>query len=315
MKICGPLLLFISFFLHDTSQDYGMNGGKSTKFYHTFGCIYEIPTIRTEEMTLGLQDMEIGILQCLTTCQKSEQPKCVAVNYNIKDATCQLLAKQPKFKYELRRAKEWRVYSEKPLAVLDLPQDCNGIQGPRYDMIQPDLEKPPFQVNCNNYRTLIQRQYADTNAYFEARTWSDYRSGFNGSDGSFWVGLENIHALISTYSYSVSFNIKDSNSNWKRATYSDFSISDENDGYRLQIGGFQPGGGLQDDIFNNGENNNINGSMFLTKENITESNSCASQGGWWYNNCTAVNFNTAKGKKFWGNIQDISKVNIFLVRK
>ncbi|CAH1798154.1 unnamed protein product [Owenia fusiformis] len=64
--------------------------------------------------------MEMAAVQCLITCGKQTcSPKCVAVNFNTENATCELLSAQPNSTSDphIIRDDEWVLYTEKRLKV------------------------------------------------------------------------------------------------------------------------------------------------------------------------------------------------------
>ncbi|CAH1794748.1 unnamed protein product, partial [Owenia fusiformis] len=303
------------------------NVGYSTKYYHKIGYMYEQSPIATSVMSMAAYDMEIAAVQCLSTCQKEANlgtKSCIAVNFNTRNGTCQLLSKQPLYKYDTKVKSRalWTLYTEEPIKY---PRDCEDIEQKdiiKYYKIQPDTSKPPFSVLCSKhdlYRTYIQYHDRLSSFDFQKGTWDQYQNGFKDDHTSgrkvyYWIGNENLHTLTHSRNYSVRFGCENSNvrsgcekTKLKRIHYSGFLVDSKQNYYQLTIGSVIKNDDDMDDAI-------INGSRFLTHENHTE-DACASQGGWWYKNCTNANFNTANENMFWGGMKcSISRIRVQLVK-
>ncbi|CAH1784422.1 unnamed protein product [Owenia fusiformis] len=293
------------------------NIGYSTKYYHEIGYIYTQSPIQTSVLPMAAYDMEIAAVQCLSTCQKEASSKddsrCVAANFNTKNGTCQLFSKQPLYRYDKNviRDKQWMLYMEK---ALKYPRDCKDItidfKNPFYRSfdVQPDQHKPPFTVRCGNGNkrpTYIQIRQKGNSLNFQNLTWAQYRNGFRGKSSGqsyYWIGNENLYTLTNSRNYSVRFHCH--HGNWSHIRYSRFSVASKENFYRLNVGIVTKDEDNMTDAISGtaNEEQNINGSPFLTRENVTE-NACARQGGWWYKNCTNANFNTANEEMFWGSLR------------
>ncbi|CAH1802130.1 unnamed protein product, partial [Owenia fusiformis] len=74
-------------------------------------------------------DMTLATHQCFSSCQEQTQPKCVAVNFNTENATCELLSTQPVYLFDpyIIPDEKWALYTEKKLATLPLQllKDCS----------------------------------------------------------------------------------------------------------------------------------------------------------------------------------------------
>ncbi|CAH1775016.1 unnamed protein product [Owenia fusiformis] len=303
------------------------NSGYSTKYYHEIGYIYTQPPMKTSVMSMAAYDMEIAAVQCLFTCQKensAENLNCVAVNFNSENGTCQLLSNQPVYKYDecVVSDDHWTLYMEEPIKF---PRDCEDIRKRTLDQyyeIQPDLDKPPFSVLCGigpSMATYIQSHKSSSHFDFQNATWAQYRDGFRVYPPGlsyYWIGNENLHTLTSSRDYTIDFLCRVNRTFSLFILYSSILVGSEADFYRLNIGtcAYRTRDILNDAIWVTANDEaKINGSVFLTHENVTE-NACARQGGWWYNNCTNANFNTANGNMFWGSY-DCSYGKIRVLRK
>ncbi|KAB7496080.1 Techylectin-5B [Armadillidium nasatum] len=136
--------------------------------------------------------------------------------------------------------------------------------------------------------TVIQRR-KDTEVrenFF--RKWNEYKQGFGNLSSEFWLGLDNIHALVDDQLMEMRIDLEDFEGEKRYAKYSYFDISDESDKYRLDIGEYSGSAG-------DGFKNRHVGFPFSTKDKDNDSHKehCASlyKGGWWYDQCHISNLN------------------------
>ncbi|CAH1786254.1 unnamed protein product [Owenia fusiformis] len=320
--------LYITLFCNKASAEKKVvfnNIGYSTKYYHQIGYSYRKSPMKTLVMSMAAYDMEIASVQCLSTCQKEANAginsSCVAVNFHTENGTCELFHDQPVYRYNKHVIPDdnWTLYMEE---ALKYPRDCEDITidtRKEYYDIQPDMSKPPFSVMCGDksttkrYSTFIQSHKINSEFDFQNATWSDYRNGFknnNAGQSYYWIGNENLHTLTSSHNYSIKFSCLESEEGKRNISdrhryifYDSFSIGSEEDFYRLNIGKVrEKDDDIEDAIWGTAIEEHINGSKFMTYENVTE-NPCARQGGWWYNNCTYANLNTANNDIFWGSLK------------
>ena len=107
-----------------------------------------------------------------------------------------------------------------------------------------------FSVYCNLHQNdkwwvTFQRR-VDATLDFN-RTIADYKKGFGDLNGNFWLGLDKLHLLAqrgskTTLRIKVKHSSKDQNKFFD-AYYQDFSISGEDDNYRLAIGAYRGNAG------------------------------------------------------------------------
>ena len=120
----------------------------------------------------------------------------------------------------------------------------NGGQSDGVYTIDPD-GKGAFQVYCyQNYSAggpwaVIQRRMNGSVDFY--RGWMDYKKGFGNVRGEFWLGLLNIHRLTNQRQQKLRIEIRDFNGNWCWAEYENFTVSGEDDGFRLQSLGSKTG--------------------------------------------------------------------------
>lgn len=114
------------------------------------------------------------------------------------------------------------------------------------------------------------------------RDWATYKKGFGIFEGDFFLGLENIHRLISTRRHQLYIYMERFSGAPSYARYDNFRINDESDQYRLSsLGAFT--GSAADNL-----RSHLN-HKFSTKDrdNDISSVNCAEiyNGGWWFHAC------------------------------
>ncbi|XP_070182419.1 ficolin-1-like [Littorina saxatilis] len=108
-------------------------------------------------------------------------------------------------------------------------------------------------------------------------------------NGEFWRGLDVLHMLTSRQEQELRVDLMKWDGTKGYATYSNFSISDSSNNYRLNLGNFTGG--------NAGDRLNYHlGMQFSTwdRDHDWESwDNCAEvyHGAWWYHSCYSSNLN------------------------
>ena len=148
---------------------------------------------------------------------------------------------------------------------------------------------------------IIQKNTAHYSHDFN-RDWIDYQRGFGSvNEKTFWMGLNQIHQLTKTGSYSLEVVLKKLGVT-KIVKWSSFMVGNESQKYRLSISGFDAGSSGLSDYINTAwyySRYNQNGMYFTTrdKDNDRESyRNCANVfggGGWWFYECNICNLNRA----------------------
>ncbi|KAG8431032.1 hypothetical protein GDO86_019536 [Hymenochirus boettgeri] len=120
------------------------------------------------------------------------------------------------------------------------------------------------------------------------RDWNIYKKGFGSQLSEFWLGNDNIHRLTSSGTYQLRIDLSDFEGGHSFATYNSFSLSEEADNYKLNLGDYS--GGTAGDSLSYHRNR-----PFTTKDkdhDIHEDN-CADRfkGAWWYGGCHDSNLN------------------------
>ncbi|XP_028390980.1 ryncolin-1-like [Dendronephthya gigantea] len=148
-----------------------------------------------------------------------------------------------------------------------------------------------FPVRCDMSTggsgwTVFQRRQDGSQDFFLG--WSDYKAGFGNLSGEFWLGLEKIHRLSKSSQNVLRVDLMDFNGTERYAEYGTFSVADESDKYRLNIGNYS--GDAGDSLAYHNE------MQFTTKDSdndVWEKKNCATRrkGAWWYKDCQRANLN------------------------
>ncbi|XP_070173525.1 microfibril-associated glycoprotein 4-like [Littorina saxatilis] len=158
--------------------------------------------------------------------------------------------------------------------------------------IYPD-NVTPLQVyrdedtDCGGW-TVFQRRVDGSVDFF--RNWTEYQKGFGDLTGNFWLGLDALHMLTSRQRYELRVDLMLWNGTMGYATYSNFTISNSIDNYRLNYGSFT-GGTVADGMV-------YDGMQFTTRDRDNDASNwqdfnCAEKrhGAWWYLDCSYANLN------------------------
>jgi len=68
--------------------------------------------------------------------------------------------------------------------------------------------------------------------------WASYKNGFGNLNGEFWLGNDKIHRLTGADEVMMRVDLEDFDGDTRYAVYSTFKMVDEEDKYRLLIGGY-----------------------------------------------------------------------------
>ncbi|XP_061170832.1 fibroleukin-like [Saccostrea echinata] len=168
-----------------------------------------------------------------------------------------------------------------------------------YEIYPFGTSSRPVRVYCDMETmdggwTGIQKR-VDGSLSFD-RTWTEYKKGFGDPDQDVWIGNDVIHLLTKGKNSSLYVSITLVDGSRLYALYDQFSVSNEEDKYRLFLAGFFEGS-LGDSMLNTGDpSHDLSGMYFSTPERDNDRftrGSCASicKGGWWFNNCYAAFLN------------------------
>lgn len=113
----------------------------------------------------------------------------------------------------------------------------------------------------------------------------------SGIRGEHWLGNNNIHFITNQDHYKLRIELTDWNKTKKMAEYDYFMIDDEEEGYRLHIGGYH--GDAGDGMAKH--NNHKFSTTDVDNDKVVKEfgGSCAKRfsGAWWYYKCYMSNLN------------------------
>ncbi|KAG8193149.1 hypothetical protein JTE90_006980 [Oedothorax gibbosus] len=155
----------------------------------------------------------------------------------------------------------------------------------------PDAGFPVYcdmETDGGGWTVIQRRDDFGTNSDFFFKGWQSYKFGFGDLNYDFWLGNDKIFALSNQRRTTLRFDLLDFDGSDGYATYDDFYVDDEREGYRLHLGDYR---GIIGDSF---KGHNL--VRFSTRDRDNDNNAaqnCALlyKGGWWYNNCHTVNLN------------------------
>ena len=116
----------------------------------------------------------------------------------------------------------------------------SGVRQDGVYTIDPD-DLGAFQVRCDmttdeaGWTVFQRRQDGSENFY---RDWADYKAGFGNLSGEFWLGLDKIHRLSKSGQNVLRVDLTNFSGGERYAKYGTFSVADESDKYRLNVGNY-----------------------------------------------------------------------------
>merc|ERR1712168_1663942 len=160
----------------------------------------------------------------------------------------------------------WNVERSKTRAPK--PAECTGSS--RRD--------PTLYATPTGRWTVFQRRMDGTVNFY--RGWDEYKYGFGSAAGEHWLGLDTLELLTLNKAYELRVDMEDFEGESAFALYTTFSIGSEEDGYKLNVGGFKDGN-AKDGLGKH------NGQMFSTYDRDQDDDrwkDCAKKhvGGFWY---------------------------------
>ncbi|CAH1781467.1 unnamed protein product [Owenia fusiformis] len=166
-------------------------------------------------------------------------------------------------------------------ATLPKSEDCIGKSDDVHIIITKSGN--PFLARCEAGWLIIAHRYngsVDFNL-----DWDDYKHGFGNIRKEHLIGMENIFSVLQNKKYKARFDLISWEDEKRYAEYQTFDINDEQDKYRLNIGGYS---GTAGDSMKSS-----NHMRFTTGDSDNDNNNsgnCAlSYGGpFWYDNCNGV---------------------------
>ncbi|ESO94572.1 hypothetical protein LOTGIDRAFT_118333, partial [Lottia gigantea] len=139
-------------------------------------------------------------------------------------------------------------------------------------------------VNNTGY-TVLQRRIDGLLSF--NRRWMEYKYGFGNPYGEFWLGNEIIYMMTKQKQYTLRIDMWDWEGNKAYAEYTSFSLEDENQQYRLHVGGYHGDAG---------DSLSYHDKMAFSTEDVDNdrhTRHCAAEnkGGWWFNSCYSSHLN------------------------
>ena len=123
------------------------------------------------------------------------------------------------------------------------------------------------------------------------RSWVDYVNGFGDLEGEHWLGLEKIYCLAKGGA-KLRIDLEDFENETRYAVYSNFSLSDASDYYRLHVSGYS--GDAGDHPYGLSYHNGRQFSTYDADHDGRTGSNCVTtrtSGGGWFGNCAYVNLN------------------------
>ncbi|ALC40376.1 CG7668 [Drosophila busckii] len=151
-----------------------------------------------------------------------------------------------------------------------------------------------FQVPCDSKFAgpgwaVIQRRVDDSVSF--NRTWEEYGNGFGDLRGNFWLGLERLHMMTKLRPHELYIQLEDFKNEKRYAHYSNFSVGNEAQSYKLlSVGEYSGNAGNALDS-RDGLGGDAKNMKFSTPErdnNKAFNFNCAAfyASGWWFNRCS-----------------------------
>ena len=130
------------------------------------------------------------------------------------------------------------ILSEEMKSCFELSK--NGFTSDGGYHIIPEGGKP-IQVLCDMTTdgggwTVFQRRL-DGSVDFQL-DWEFYKNGFGDLSGEFWLGNDNLHRLTANADVILRIDLEDFEGNITYAEYSTFKVANEEDNYRMLLGGY-----------------------------------------------------------------------------
>ena len=135
--------------------------------------------------------------------------------------------------------------------------------------------------------TVIQKRFNGSVDF--NRNWTDYKNGFGDACGEYWLGNEALHQLTSNRTFKLRIIMESYHNFTKYAIYDTFSLANEVNGYRLNLGTYSGNAGDSMAFHNN--------SKFSTGDRDNDANptifnhAVHYSGPWWYSDGLVSNLN------------------------
>ncbi|TSN48498.1 Angiopoietin-2 [Bagarius yarrelli] len=134
--------------------------------------------------------------------------------------------------------------------------------------------------------TIVQKRFSG-HVDFD-QTWKEYKMGFGDTAGEHWLGNEYISKLTNKQQYMLRIELTDWDGNTAFSQYDEFSLSSEEQKYRINLKGYSGSAGKISSLAQPG-------SDFSTKDADNDKCVCKcsqlTTGGWWFDACGPSNLN------------------------
>jgi len=121
------------------------------------------------------------------------------------------------------------------------------------------------------------------------RTWDDYKQGFGDKNGSYWLGLDNLHNITGGKTeYKLKFILEAWDGKRREGIYDLFFVEGETSNFTLILREFAP------PINSVAASNQLivnNYQQFSTRDrdnDKSDETNCARRGGWWFQRCSKL---------------------------
>jgi len=188
---------------------------------------------------------------------------------------------------------------------------CAIIDKGQLGMEEVDCGRTEYSI-CELDWTVIQRrgQYGNSKDFFY-RVWTEYVKGFGNPEKEYWIGLNNITKMTSSYNMKLRVELTDYQGKKYIAAYDNFKVGSQDEDYKLHVSGYDPlESTIQDSL------KVQNGSPFTTFDRDNDAwsdQNCAQvyKGAWWYKACHATNLNGWNFNKDDIEAREVDNKNIY----
>uniref|UniRef100_H3DMC2 Fibrinogen-like 2a n=1 Tax=Tetraodon nigroviridis TaxID=99883 RepID=H3DMC2_TETNG len=187
------------------------------------------------------------------------------------------------------------------LSDMVAPRDCsdyNVLEAKKNGVyrVTPDPRNGTFEVFCDMESfgggwTVIQQRLNGSISF--NRTWAEYKKGFGGLRGEFWLGNDHIHLLTKAKDMILRIELEDFEGVREYAKYDQFYVANEFLRYRLSVSGYS---GTAGNALNFNKHFNHDQKFFSTPDrdnDLYPSGNCGAyySSGWWFDACMSANLN------------------------
>ena len=161
----------------------------------------------------------------------------------------------------------------------------------------------------NSSVLILRNDVAGANMAFFWKPWRTLLQPMNDSGLRYWIGLERLHELTQANCGAV-FDLQAYNGSWYRAAYTNFTVADAADNFRIHIGGYSGNAG-DAMAYHNG----MRFSTYDRDNDMDVYGNCAGQywGAFWFNNCFNAAITVWPEKYFYWFVAKFDKIFLKVV--